>query len=173
MRRVRSHLTYANVISTLCLFLLLTGGTAVALRGKNSVQSNDIGPGAQVKKADVVNDSLTGADIKNKSGVDTCVNTVRLGNLCFRAENNIRVWNQAAQHCANLGLRLPTLGEARALATTYNLPNVDQTESFWTDEYYETSTDSWALVVKDDNSVGHTSAVNGTFETACVTTPTN
>ena len=76
MRRVRSHLTYANVISTLCLFLLLTGGTAVALRGKNSVQSNDIGPGAQVKKADVVNDSLTGADIKNKSGVDTCVNTV-------------------------------------------------------------------------------------------------
>ena len=30
----------------------------------------------------------------------------------------------------------------------------------------------WALVVSDANSVGHTSAVNGTFETACVTTPT-
>ena len=72
---IRSHLTYANVISTLCLFLLSGGGTAVALNGSNTVQSDDLGPGAQVKapdvadnavnSADVVNESLTGADIKN------------------------------------------------------------------------------------------------------------
>jgi hypothetical protein len=37
MRRVRSHLTYANVISTICLFLLLGGGTAVALGGHDTV----------------------------------------------------------------------------------------------------------------------------------------
>ena len=46
MRRIRSHLSYANVISTLCLFLLLSGGTAVALTGSNTVQSDDLGPGA-------------------------------------------------------------------------------------------------------------------------------
>jgi hypothetical protein len=42
MSRIRSHLTYANVISTLCLFLLLTGGTAVALSGTNTVFTDDI-----------------------------------------------------------------------------------------------------------------------------------
>jgi hypothetical protein len=58
MRRIRSHLSYANVISTLCLFLLLSGGTAVALNGSNTVQSDDIGPGAQVKAADIAPSAL-------------------------------------------------------------------------------------------------------------------
>ena len=51
--RLRSHLTYANVISTLCLFLLLGGGSAVALSGTNTVQSDDLGPGSQVTAPDV------------------------------------------------------------------------------------------------------------------------
>jgi hypothetical protein len=42
MRRIRPHLTYANVMSTLCLFLLLGGGTAVALKGHNSVRNDDV-----------------------------------------------------------------------------------------------------------------------------------
>ena len=70
---MRSHLTYANVMATVAVFLVLSGGTAVALSGTNTVQSDDLGPGAQVKAADVAtgavgsaavtNDSLTGADI--------------------------------------------------------------------------------------------------------------
>ena len=77
LQQLRSRLTYANVISTLCLFLLLGGGTAVALNGSNTVQSDDLGPGAQVKaadiagnavqSADVINNGLTGADIRNQS----------------------------------------------------------------------------------------------------------
>jgi hypothetical protein len=42
MSFVRRHLTYANVISTLCLFLLLGGGTAVALNGSNTVFTDDV-----------------------------------------------------------------------------------------------------------------------------------
>ena len=42
MRRIRSHLTYANLLSSLALFLVLTGGTAVALTGSNTVFSDDI-----------------------------------------------------------------------------------------------------------------------------------
>jgi hypothetical protein len=42
MRRIRSHLTYSNVISSLCLFLLLGGGTAVALNGSNTVSNDDV-----------------------------------------------------------------------------------------------------------------------------------
>jgi hypothetical protein len=77
MSCIRRHLTYANVMATIAVFLVLGGGTAVALNGTNTVQSDDLGPGAQVKAPDVaanavgtnkvVNDSLTGADINESS----------------------------------------------------------------------------------------------------------
>jgi len=49
MKRLRGKLTYANVISTLCLFLLLGGGAAVAANSmlpKNSVGARQIKRGA-------------------------------------------------------------------------------------------------------------------------------
>jgi hypothetical protein len=64
MRRLRGKLTYANVVSTLCLFLLLGGGAAFAAiqLPKNSVGTK------QLKKNSVIGSkvkdgSLTGADI--------------------------------------------------------------------------------------------------------------
>jgi hypothetical protein len=55
--RIRSNLTYANVVSTLCLFVVLGGSAtaAVLLTGKN-----------------IKNGSLTGADLKDNSvaGID-------------------------------------------------------------------------------------------------------
>ena len=41
--RLRSHLTYANVVATIAVFLVLGGGSAVALSGTNTVQSDDLG----------------------------------------------------------------------------------------------------------------------------------
>jgi hypothetical protein len=148
MRRVRQHLTFANVASALALFIAVSGGTAVALNGTNTVQSDDLGPGAQVKAPDVAsgavgsaavaNESLTGQDIKNRSGVDTCVAaTVRLGQLCVRGENQANTWLQAGLHCANLDLRLPSVGEALELATTHDIPNADDGEYFWTETRYQ------------------------------------
>jgi hypothetical protein len=64
MRQMRQHLTYSNVIATLCLFLLLGGGTAVALQGSNTVFSDDIVNG-QVKSADVQDGGLSPTDIRN------------------------------------------------------------------------------------------------------------
>src|SRR5215208_3504474 len=61
-QRIRSHLTYANVISTLCLFLLLGGGSAIALTGSNTVFSDDI-VNDQVSSADVRNDTLKGGGL--------------------------------------------------------------------------------------------------------------
>jgi hypothetical protein len=176
MRRIRQHLTYANVVATIALFIAVSGGTAVALNGSNTVQSDDIGPGAQVSAADVVNDSLTGADIRNRSGVDTCVNTNRLGNLCVRAENFAREWLDGARHCANLGLRQPTLGEARELATTHDIPNVDPDEEFWTADIYQNGTDDRAFYMTDDQAEspgGDAANPLLHFETVCVTTPSS
>src|SRR5262245_13413008 len=43
MRRIRSHLTYANVMATVAVFIALGGGTtAVALSGTNTVFTDDI-----------------------------------------------------------------------------------------------------------------------------------
>jgi hypothetical protein len=76
MRRIRRHLTYANVVSTLCLFILLGGvGYAASKIGasdikKNAVRSRHIKNG-QVRGQDVANDSLTGRDVDeaNLSGI--------------------------------------------------------------------------------------------------------
>ena len=182
--RIRSHLSYANVMATVAVFLVLSGGTAVALNGSNTVQSDDIGPGAQVKALDiagnsvtsskVVDENLTGADIKNQSGVDTCTHgTVRFGELCVGVANEHNFWHEAVNLCANLNLRLPSLGEAHVLAHAFDLPNVDQDEFFWTEDVYVTGNTQVAFAVNDSGI--RTLDATGTTpnETVCVTTPTN
>ena len=42
LRRLRDKLSYANVMATLAVALVLGGGTAAALQGQNSVQNNDV-----------------------------------------------------------------------------------------------------------------------------------
>jgi hypothetical protein len=75
---MRRHLSYANVMSTLAVFLVLAGGTALAagLRKNsvgsravkdNSLQSVDLKDGAGVSGADVAGKSLTGADVADNS----------------------------------------------------------------------------------------------------------
>jgi hypothetical protein len=69
-QRLRSHLTYANVISTLALFLVLGGGTALAayVVGSNS----QIGPGTvsghkppSGDHANIIAGSVNGPDVQD------------------------------------------------------------------------------------------------------------
>jgi hypothetical protein len=75
---LRRHLTYANVVSSLCLFLLLGGGAAYAATqlAKGSVTTNAIKAEAvtkgklapnSVNSKKVVNGSLTGEDIASST----------------------------------------------------------------------------------------------------------
>jgi hypothetical protein len=58
VRRIRSHLTYANVMATLAVFLVLGGGAYAAFHlPKNSVKSKNIVNG-QVKGVDVAERTL-------------------------------------------------------------------------------------------------------------------
>lgn len=60
--RLRKRLSYANVVSTICLFLVLGGGAYAATKlPKNSVGSKQIKDG-QVKSVDVKNASLLEQD---------------------------------------------------------------------------------------------------------------
>jgi hypothetical protein len=72
MGRFKGKLTYANVISTLCLFLLLGGGAAFAATklGKNSVGTKQIKKGA-----------VTGAKIKKGTITGTQINLAKLGTV--------------------------------------------------------------------------------------------
>jgi hypothetical protein len=162
----------------LALFLVIAGGTAYAANTIGStdiingqVKSADIGTG-QVQSIDVKGEGLTGDDVADQSGVDNCVSsTTRIGQLCFRAENLDRNWNQALEFCAGLDLRVPSVAEAQELAQTHDLPNVGATEEFWTDELVGETTQE--VVVVDDNGSLTTDGPAEVNETACVTTPTN
>ncbi len=68
MRRgLRSHLTYANVMATVAVFLVLGGGSAVALRGSNTVFTDDIVDSA-VKTQDISDtNGVWSADVRNDS----------------------------------------------------------------------------------------------------------
>src|SRR5262245_61371447 len=69
---MRSRLTYANIVSTLCLFLLLAGGAAYAAShlAKNSVGTK------QIKK-----NAVTGAKVKNQSLTGRDINLAKLGTV--------------------------------------------------------------------------------------------
>ncbi len=63
-RRLRSHLTFANITSATALFLVLAGGTAVATGhlGTNVIRSRNIVPGA-VHTSDLADHSVTNAKL--------------------------------------------------------------------------------------------------------------
>ena len=67
MRRIRDRLTYANVISTLALFLVLSGGTAVALSGSNTVFTDDIANDTQPASGGNPAGGLVAADLRSNS----------------------------------------------------------------------------------------------------------
>jgi hypothetical protein len=71
MRRIKGTLSYANVMSTLCLFLLLGGAAYAATKlPKNSVGTKQIKNGA-----------VTGAKIKKNTITGTNINLARLGTV--------------------------------------------------------------------------------------------
>ncbi len=82
MRRIRSHLTYANVMATLAVFLVLGGGAYAAFHlPKNSVRSRNIVNG-QVKTPDLATGAVTGPKLacKGNSAQDRMV---KAGSVCI------------------------------------------------------------------------------------------
>jgi hypothetical protein len=191
MRRIRRHLTFANVASAIALFIAISGGTAVALSGTNTVFTDDVADDTQpasggnpagglvaadlrpnsVGTSEAANNSLTGADIKDRSGVDTCQTplTAKFGPICAGSDGGTRNWDAARSYCAGFGLRLPTVGEAVTLAVKYDVPGVSATQFFWTDEELFVNTFE-ADTVKEDGTLNSDSE-GATNQTVCVTDP--
>jgi hypothetical protein len=99
MRRLRPRLTYANVVSTLCLFILL-GGTAWAVAA-NSVGTAQLKNGA-VTKPKLAGDSVDGSKVVDKSLTDADINVDTLSG----SERWHHFGNAASSDCgsdANVG----------------------------------------------------------------------
>ena len=109
MRPIRRHLTYANVLVTILAFIVLTGGTAVALNGTNTVQSDDLGPGAQVQAPDVADNAVNSADIVNGSitGADIAATALSKGQ---KITSNCNPRSLTFVDCGTLAINLPRPG---------------------------------------------------------------
>jgi hypothetical protein len=72
MHRIRRHLTYANIISTLALFLVLGGGTALAatyvVSSNSQVAPNTIsGHGGSAANKNIISGSVNVTDLANQA----------------------------------------------------------------------------------------------------------
>jgi hypothetical protein len=70
VKQIRKRLTYANVMSSIAVFLILGGATAFAALGKNSVGSKQLKKNA-VTAAKIKKEAVTGAKIKKGSLLGT------------------------------------------------------------------------------------------------------
>jgi hypothetical protein len=100
LKQVRKRLTYANVVSSIALFFVLTGATAIAANqlGKNSVGKNQLKANsvtaAKLKKnavttAKIKNAAVTGAKVKDGSITGTEINAATLGTVPNSATTNV------------------------------------------------------------------------------------
>ena len=66
MKQIRQQITYANVMSSIAVFLLIGGATAYAALGKNTVGSTQLKKNA-VTSAKIKKEAITPAKLKNKA----------------------------------------------------------------------------------------------------------
>lgn len=79
MKQIRKRLTYANVMSSIAVFLVLGGATAIAAGlAKNSVGPKQLKKNAVTTKK-IKNNAVTGAKVKNGSLTGADINVASLG----------------------------------------------------------------------------------------------
>jgi hypothetical protein len=171
-----SHLTFANVVSVIALFVAL-GGTAIAsviITSNSQVAQNTISghKPPSGKHPNIITGSINGTDIADRSGVDTCKTplTAKFGPICAGSDGGARTWVGALNYCAGFGLRLPSLAEGVALANKYDVPGVASNQ-FWTDDYFIGPSDVSASVVVSESGANSAYDTNASAQTVCVTDP--
>jgi hypothetical protein len=187
---IRSHLTYANVMSTLAVFLVIGGGTALASYVITS--NSQVGPGTisghkppTGKHANIIAGSVNGQDLSGgiKSSLrlhcPSDLHPVPDNAPVLCAETSTRpyaTYATALKRCAVVGLRLPTDGE---LALVYELGSTAPMGPEWTSSHYYDSKVGYlyaaSLSMDDARNLDPTfdiATIGGEYY-RCVTTPSN
>ncbi len=137
MGKVRPHLSYANVMATIAVFLVLGGSAYAAFHlPRNSVRSNNIVNG-QVKLSDT-NDKLR---LKCPGGTryheGACIET--------SIRPTTKDWNDAASACADEGRRLPTMAELSTFRFEPGITTGAGGGQEWVLENDENSANAWTV----------------------------
>jgi hypothetical protein len=133
MDGLRRHLTYSNVMVTILAFVVLGGGTAVALEGANTVFSDDIVNGevqtADIADAAVIARKIAPGSVSSPKVLDDSLNPADIRDIGFlRAKT--------AELASNEGEQLFTVGRVRlgtgcstsgGTTTGFLSPTVDET----------------------------------------------
>jgi hypothetical protein len=161
LRTLQAHLTYANVMSTIAVFVALGLGTAWALE-RNSVESKHIAP-----------DAVKGVDTKEASlsGFKCAPGTRYHAGTCFEtASRPSDDWLAANNDCTDEDGRLPTVAELQTFRHTDGITLSGGSE--WSNDYWRDSDDGgaelfWARTLADAGSSGDEQiAVNHVYRCA-------
>ena len=183
IERIRRHLTYANVMATIAVFIALGGGTAMAafVVSSNSQVGPDTISGHHPPTGDhsnIISGSVGVGDLalRARERCPTGMMLVSAGSdLCVDKTDRAsgQTWDSAASLCAGLGLRLPSVAEVlEAQSVLSPIPS----GHYWTDGVWNDSNDTgnfeegWYYNTSLDilTFAGRAS----TFEVRCVTHPT-
>lgn len=80
MKQIRRHLTYANVMSSIAVFLVIGGATAFAALGKNTVGTKQLKANA-VTTAKIKKETITAKKVKKGTLTGTQINLAKLGTV--------------------------------------------------------------------------------------------
>jgi hypothetical protein len=157
---VRRHLTYANVMSSLAVFLVLAGAGAYAASKlkPNSVKTRNI-KDAAVTSPKIANGAVTGAKIANGAvgpvnaspslHLSCRAGTTYLQGACIQTSPaGAAIWSNALSSCLGVGGRLPNPAELLTLVDR----GVTNSQAEWTDTRSSNGANDYAEMVNLDGS---------------------
>jgi hypothetical protein len=129
MKPVRKRLTYANVMSSIAVFLVLAGGTAFAANqlGKNTVGSKQLKKNA-VTATKIKNEAVTAAKVKKGSLTGTDINLSTLGKVPSAAKADTATSATTAGHATSADTAT-TAGHASSADTATNASHATTADS--------------------------------------------
>jgi hypothetical protein len=158
MKRFLPRLTYANVVSTLCLFLLLGGASALAA---TQVAKNSVGT-KQIKKSAVVTAKIKNAAVTTSKLADSSVTS---GKLADNAVTSGKI-TDAAVTTSKLADNAVTSGKITdAAVTTSKLANNAVTSGKIGDG--EVRAGDLGTILEVQNTVQIAGGAEGTADVAC------
>ncbi len=168
MKRFLPRPTYANVVSTLCLFLLLGGASALAATqlAKNSVGTKQIKKNAvtaaKIKNAAVTTSKLADSAVTSGKITDAAVTTSKLADSAVTSGKI----TDAAVTTSKLANNAVTSGKITdAAVTTSKLANNAVTSGKITDG--EVRAEDLGTILEVQNTVQIAAGAEGTADVAC------
>jgi hypothetical protein len=127
VKQIRKRLTYANVMSSIAVFLVIGGATAFAALGKNTVGSKQLKKNA-VTTAKIKKDAVNGSKVKDGSLTGADINLGSLGTVPSATNANHAASADNATNAANAGNANTVAGNTLRLINFSGDPAIGPTQ---------------------------------------------